>query len=206
MTLSRVIALLTLGVASLLPAVACAQSTIAGPTTYANVGGSRVLTIPVTASVGGRCTFALNGAPTGSFDAGQIDKLGWANQFPFVLDCNGAARVAVTSANGGLRTSAQPTDAGYLGLAPYQVRLNLVGDASAAASAQCDVATLIASASSPCAFIGPATQSRGLRIAPSSKSLTGSYLEVSAAAYSGPGILVQGAYADTLTVTVSAAL
>ncbi len=189
---------------SLLPVAACAQSTIAGPTAY--IGGSRVLTIPVTASVGGRCTFALNGAPTGSFDAGEIDRLGWSNQFPFVLDCNGAARVAVTSANGGLRTTTQPTDAGYLGLAPYQVRLNLAGDASATATAQCDVATLITGTSSPCSFIGPATQSQGLRIAPSSKNVTGSYLEVSAAAYAGPGILGQGAYADTLTVTVSAAI
>lgn len=205
MPFSRVIAMLAVGAVSLLPIAAFAQSTIAEPTVFYG-GGSRVLRIPVTASVGGRCAFAMNGAPTGNFDAGQIDKFGWANQFPFVLDCNGAARVAVTSANGGLRTSTQPTDAGYLGLAPYQVRLNLAGDASATASAQCDVANLLTGASSPCAFVGPATQDQGLRIAPSSKNLTGSYLEVSAAAYSGPGILVQGAYADTLTVTVSAAI
>lgn len=201
---ARLIGIVALGVASLWPAISHAQSTIDGPTAY--VGGNRQLRIPVVASVGGRCTFALNGAPSGSFDAGQIDTTGWANQFPFVLDCNGAARVAVTSLNGGLRTATQPTDAGYLGLAPYAVRLNLAGEAGANAAAQCQVATLVAGSASPCAFIGPATQSQGLRIAPSSHNLTGSYLEVSAGAYAGPGVLVQGSYADTLTVTVSAAI
>ena len=198
-----------LGVAALLlglcPAVTHAQSTIAGPTAY--VGGSPVsLTLPVTASVGGRCGFATGGAPTGSFDAGQIDQAGWSNQFPFVLNCNGAARVAVVSANGGLRSAVQPGATGYVGVAPYTVSLNLVGAAGANASAQCSVATLVATTSSPCTFLGPATQSRGLRIAPSSQNLTGAYLQVSALAYPGPGILVQGSYSDTLTVTVSAAL
>jgi hypothetical protein len=204
MSSRQLICCISLSAACLVPETASAQSTIAGPTAY--VGGNIPLTIPVTASVGGRCAFALNGAPSGSFDAGQIDQTGWSKQFPFVLDCNGAARVAVTSVNGGLRTAVQPADAGYLGIAPYTVRLNLAGESGANANAQCDVANLQPSAASPCTFIGPATQSQGLRIAPSSRNLTGSYLEVSANAYTGPGVLVQGAYSDTLTVTVSAAI
>lgn len=204
MSFRRPICCIMLSAIGFAPAVAMAQSTIAGPTAY--VGGSRQFSIPVIASVGGRCTFALNGAPSGSFDAGQIDQAGWSNQFAFVLDCNGAARVGVTSANGGLRTATQPTDAGYLGIAPYSVRLNLAGENGANANAQCDVANLKLNAASPCTFIGPATQTQGLRIAPSSRNLTGSYLEVSASAYPGPGVLVQGTYSDTLTVTVSAAI
>ncbi|MGV3512411.1 MAG: hypothetical protein ACO1OX_10455 [Novosphingobium sp.] len=164
------------------------------------------LTLPVTASVGGRCGFAIGGAPEGSFDAGQIDQSAWSNQFPFTLNCNGAARVAVTSANGGLRAAVQPAEPGYTGVAPYSVSLNLVGSGGANASAQCEVATLKASAAAPCSFIGPATQSQGLRVAPSSQNLSGAYLRVSAPAYAGPGILAQGTYSDTLTVTVSAAL
>ncbi len=192
-------------VAATCPSAVLAQSTIAGPTAYA--GGAPVsLTLPVTASVGGRCGFAIGGAPSGSFDAGQIDQSGWSNQFPFTLNCNGAARVAVTSANGGLRSATQPSDAGYAGIAPYQVKLNLVGAGGGSVTDQCEAATLAVTASAPCSFIGPATQSQGLRVAPSSQNLAGAYLQVSAPAYTGPAILVQGTYSDTLTVTVSAAL
>lgn len=205
MFVNRVMSVVVIVAAAAHSASACAQSTIAGPTAY--VGGAPIsLTLPVTASVGGRCGFATGGAPSGSFDAGQIDQAAWSNQFPFTLNCNGAARVAVTSANGGLRAAVQPVEAGYAGIAPYSVSLNLVGSGGANASAQCEVATLTASAAAPCTFIGPATQSQGLRIAPSSQNLSGAYLSVSAPAYAGPGILVQGAYSDTLTVTVSAAL
>lgn len=191
------------GLAPMCPAIA--QSTIAGPTAY--VGGTPVtLNIPVTASVGGRCGFATGAAPSGSFDAGAIDRTGWSGQFPFTLNCNGAARVAVASANGGLRTAPLPLEAGYLGLAPYSVKLNLVGSGGATATSQCPVDTLAAGAAVPCTFFGPASQTAGLRIGPSSQNLSGSYLEVSAPAYQGPGVLVQGTYNDTLTVTVSAAI
>lgn len=181
-----------------------AQSTVPGPTVY--VGGSRTLPIPVTASVGGRCGFADGAAPFGSHDAGAIDRQMWAHQFPFTLNCNGASRVAVTSANGGLRTTALPSEAGYLGLAPYSVTLNLVGAGGTNVSAQCAVASLAAGAANPCAFLGLATQDVGLRMPSPSQNLAGSYLQVDAPAYAGPGVLVQGAYADTLTVTVSAAI
>ncbi|TWH81198.1 hypothetical protein IQ25_03585 [Novosphingobium taihuense] len=205
MPLLRLLKTGSIGVGLLLPSFAIAQSTIAGPTAY--VGGTPVmLTLPVTASVGGRCGFAVNNAPSGSFDAGLIDQAAWSNQFPFVLNCNGAARVAVTSANGGLRTAALPSEPGYTGLAPYTVQLGLVGAGGTSATGQCEASSLIAGASAPCSFIGPATQNQGLRITPSSQNLTGAYLQVSAPAYSGPGVLVQGAYSDTLTVTVSAAI
>ncbi|MEL0251133.1 MAG: hypothetical protein VW935_04170 [Novosphingobium sp.] len=192
-----------IGLAPVCPAIA--QSTIIGPT--ANVGGAPVtLNIPETASVGGRCGFATGSAPSGSFDARAIDRTGWSGQFPFILNCNGAARVAVVSANGGLRTAPLPIDAGYLGIAPYSVKLNLVGSGGATATSQCPVETLAAGATAPCTFSGPTSQTAGLRIGPSSQNLTGSYLEVSAPAYQGPGVLVQGSYNDTLTVTVSAAI
>ncbi|MCX7284616.1 MAG: hypothetical protein NTX28_11345 [Novosphingobium sp.] len=184
---------------------ALAQSTIPGPTAYA--GGAPIsLTIPVTASVGGRCGFAAGAAPSGTFDAGAIDIAGWSGQFAFTLNCNGAARVAVVSANGGLRTALLPAEAGYLGLAPYSVKLNLVGAAGSTATQTCQVATLVSGASTPCTFVGTASQTNGLRIGPSSQNLVGSYLEVSAPPYAGPGILVQGTYTDTLTVTVSASI
>lgn len=205
MPMSLVLRAVVAGQALLLPSLALAQSTILGPTAY--VGGAPVLlTLPVTASVGGRCGFAVNNAPSGSFDAGQIDQSPWSNRFPFALNCNGAARVAVTSANGGLRTAILPTAPGYSGLAPYTVQLALVGAGGTTAAGQCEAATLTTGASAPCAFIGPTTQNQGLRIAPSSQNLTGAYLQVSAPAYAGPGVLVQGTYSDTLTVTVSAAI
>lgn len=183
---------------------ALAQSTIPGPTVY--VGGARSLPIPVTASVGGRCGFADGAAPSGSHDVGLIDRQAWAHQFPFTLNCNGASRVAVTSANGGLRTATSPGDPGYLGLAPYTVTLNLVGAGGANALAQCAVATLAVGAVGSCTFQGAATQDVGLLMSSPSQNLAGSYLQVDAPAYAGPGVLVQGAYADTLTVTVSAAI
>ena len=65
------------------------------PTVY--VGGSIQLPIPVTASIGGRCQFAANGAPSGSYDAGAIDTTAWTHDFGFVIDCNIASRVAVVS-------------------------------------------------------------------------------------------------------------
>lgn len=205
MPVLRVLKAVLTGLGLLLPSLAIAQSSILGPTAY--VGGAPVtLVLPVTASVGGRCGFTANNAPTGSFDAGQIDQSGWSNRFPFMLNCNGAARVAVTSANGGLRTSILPASPGYSGLAPYTVQLALVGTGGTSASGQCEASTLVTGASAPCSFSGPASQSQGMRIAPSSQNLTGAYLQVSAPAYAGPDVLVQGTYSDTLTVTVSASI
>ena len=168
-------------------------------------GNSIPLSIPVTASVGGRCKFADNGAPMGTFDAGLIDTAAWQRDFGFTIDCNTAARVAVISLNGGLKTPVAVSDPGYLGLAPYTVALNLDGN-TVDANASCDVATLKASATSACSFRGPASTTAGLRLAGPSQNQTQSYLRVSAPAYTGPGTLVaSNAYADTLTITIAAA-
>jgi hypothetical protein len=168
-------------------------------------GDSLTLTIPVTASVGGRCQFAVNGAPSGSYDAGAIDTAAWSHDFAFTIDCNTAARVAVVSLNGGLKAPTPITDPGYLGLAPYTVTLNLDGN-SVDAGASCLVATLKAAAGGPCSFRGPASTTAGLRLAGPSQNQTQSYLRVNAPAYAGPGTLISSnAYADTLTITIAAA-
>lgn len=171
------------------------------PTVY--VGGSIQLPIPVTASIGGRCQFAANGAPNGSYDAGAIDTTAWTHDFGFVIDCNIASRVAVVSNNGGLKT-ASPTTTGYTDLAPYTVQLTLQGD-STSVSDSCAVANLTASAATACNFRGPASTTNGLRLPGASQSQPGSYVRVSAPAYPGSDILVAGQYADTLVVTISAA-
>jgi len=55
-----------------------------------------------------------------------------------------------------------------------------------------------------CGFGGVASAANGLLIG-RSFDVPGSYLEISAPAYAGPGRLVAGIYRDTLTITVSAA-
>lgn len=173
------------------------------PTVY--VGGSIPLSIPVTASVGGRCQFATNGAPGGSYDAGAIDTAAWSHDFGFTIECNTAARVAVVSLNGGLKVPTTVSDPGYLGLAPYTVTLNLDGN-TVDTSDSCLVETLKASAAGACSFRGPASTTAGLRLAGPSQNQTQSYVRVSAPAYTGPGTLVSStAYADTLTITIAAA-
>lgn len=174
-----------------------------GLSTTVYVGGSIPLSIPVTASVGGRCQFATGSAPNGTYDAGAIDTTAWTHDFAFTIDCNTASRVAVVSTNGGLKTSSLVTT-GYTALAPYDVGLNLQGNATNA-NASCAVSTLAASASTACSFRGPSSSTVGLRLTGASQNQTGSYLRVSAPAYSGSNILVAGQYADTLTVTISAA-
>lgn len=160
-----------------------------------------VLRIPVTASVGGQCGLA---APmNASFFNPNIDTTAWSNQEPFVAECTAPWRIAVSSANGALK-SATAVAPGYTNLAPYQVKLNVNSDGGVVAST-CDVAQLEASlASSTCDFKGTASPSQGLYLQ-RSYGLSGSYIQVSAPAYPGPNVLVQGMYYDTLTVTVSPA-
>lgn len=166
----------------------------------------KTIEIPVTASVGGRCEFATGGAPSGSYDAGQIDAVAWSNRFDFQISCNTASRVAVVSTNGGLKTAAAVADPGYTGLAPYDVTLNLDGNVAVPdATATCPVATLKAGAGGTCGFIGPASSSQGLRLTGPSTNQINSYLFVSAPAYTGSDALIAGSYTDTLTVTIAAA-
>ncbi|TMJ11572.1 MAG: hypothetical protein E6G94_15640 [Alphaproteobacteria bacterium] len=164
------------------------------------------LPIDVIASVGGRCGFAVSGAPSGSFDQRNFDVTGFTHDFLFSLNCTGPARVGVVSSNGGLKTSGA-VPAGYSAVAPYNVSLHLVSNTAAVADGTCAVATLIAGTGTCAAFLGPASSTQGLRISAPSTNQTGSYLRVVAAAYNqvtGP-TLVAGEYADTLTITLSAA-
>ena len=159
------------------------------------------LRIPVKASVGGQCGLA---APmNASFFNPNIDTTAWSNQEPFVAECTAPWRIAVSSANGALK-SATSVAPGYTNVAPYQVKLNVNSDAGVVSST-CDVAQLEASlTSSACNFKGTASPSQGLSLQ-RSYGLAGSYIEVSAPAYPGPETLVAGMYYDTLTVTVSPA-
>lgn len=185
--------------------VGCLQAVPAAAQTTAYAAGQGspnqiVLSIPVTASVGGRCTFATGSAPSGTYDQPNFDVLGLNHDFTFELECTGPSRVAVVSTNGGLKTAGSaPT--GYTTLAPYDVTLNLVGS-STTANQTCQVATLVTG--STCAFLGPATTTQGLRLASNSINQNGTYLRVSAPPYAAATQLVAGNYADTLTVTVSA--
>ncbi len=199
MSIARFLFYLFLMSAALAPAQLCAQTTA-----YAVGQGapnSIALSIPVTASVGGRCSFKTGSAPSGTYNQPDFDLTGLNHDFPFQLDCTGASRVAVVSANGGLKT-AGTAGAGYLTLAPYKVDLNLVGNTQTV-TANCQVATLLAGSS--CSFVGPASTAQGLRLPGASFNQNGSYLRVSAPAYSGANVLVAGTYSDTLTVTVSVA-
>jgi hypothetical protein len=156
------------------------------------------LSIPVTASVGGRCGFAE--APSGTYNQPDFDVIGLANDFEFELECTGPSRVAVVSQNGGLLAPGM-VPSGYTTLAPYDVTLNLVGSGGPV-NATCEVATLVSG--STCEFLGPATTTQGLRLTSTSINQTGTYLRVSAPPYAGTTQLVSGTYADILTVTVSA--
>jgi hypothetical protein len=164
------------------------------------------LDVPVTASIGGACGFKSGEAPNGSRDVGEITG-GFSTDFPFTLECTGPLRMAVVSANGGLLASTGVLPGGYTGLASYDVALHIVGASAASVDGDCAVATLTASAAAPCAFRGPATTAQGLRLPVASYQVPGSYLRVSSPAYAGAAILAASStYADTLTVTLSAAL
>jgi hypothetical protein len=164
------------------------------------------LNIDVIASVGGRCGFADLGTPSGSFDKRNFDVTGFTHDFLFSLNCTGPARIAVVSSNGGLKTAGS-APSGYSVLAPYDVSVHLVSNTAAVADATCAAGTLIAGTGTCAAFRGPVTATQGLRIAAASTNQTGSYLRVAAVAYNqavGP-TLIAGEYADTLTITLSAA-
>lgn len=197
---------ITILAGTILPAIsvpAFAQALSA--TVYAPGDGSPnslTFTIPVKASVGGVCGFAS--APSGSYDADQIDVNTWSKDFPFTLMCTVPSRVAVTSLNGGLRNPTSPGVPGYTNVAPYTVTLNIAGSTTSVSQA-CAVDTLSPSSATPCSFRGPANSSTGLRLNDTSVNATGSYVRVNAPAYSGSNMLISGNYADTLTVTVFAA-
>lgn len=181
------------------PAFAQTQTAYAG-------GNPAVLSIPVTASVGGRCGFADGAAPGGSYRQADFDRNGLSNDFAFTLNCTGPARVAVVSSNGGMVADGTSgiAAAGYRAKADYDVSLNLVANDGSTASATCAAATLQAAGS--CSFRGPSSTAQGLRLASASTNKAGSYVRVRApAASTGSTPLVAGTYSDTLTITLSVA-
>lgn len=167
-----------------------------------------VLTVNVTASVGGTCGFATGAAPNATINKPNIDTTGWSAQVPFTAQCTAPWRIAVSSQNGALKNAATvPT--GYQNRAPYAVTVNVpfdTGSSTGTVVSTCPVAQIDqALGSSSCNFKGTATTTNGLSV-PRSFNLSGSYIGVAAPAYPGPDILVEGTYTDVLTVTVSPAI
>ncbi len=181
------------------------QSAFASVTAYAPGQGavnSVSVNIDVRASVRARCGFAEGAAPTGSISQPDFDQHGFQGAFDIRLNCSGAARVAVSSRNGGLAGPAAPRP-GFASLSSYQVELLLVGDDGTRAEARCDSSLL--TGPGLCPMGGAANGSTGLRLAAASTGANGSYLRVSAPPRSGGDPLEPGRYADTLSITVSIA-
>ena len=180
--------------------VAQAQSV---QTAYAG-GSPVVITIPVTASVGGRCGFVDGALPSGSFNKANFDQTGFSAQFDFSLNCTGPSRVAISSSNGGLLTSAA-APAGYRNKADYQVSLLLLANNGTRAEASCAASTLASGGT--CGFAGKASTTQGLQLASTAVNQPGSYVRISAPAQgAASSVLIVGSYSDTLTITVSPAL
>jgi hypothetical protein len=200
----RVLILLALAAISTIASQhAASQHARAQVTAYAAGQGavnSVEVGVEVRASVLGRCGFATGGAPSGSVDQANFDQSGFTKDFAIQLNCTGASRIAVSSANGGMATS-EAGGTGYQTKAPYDVALYVAADNGSNATATCAAATL--SAGGTCSFAGSAGTATGLRLAGASTKANGSYLRVSAPAYSGTDMLAAGRYADTLTVTIS---
>ena len=56
-----------------------------------------VLTVNVTASVGGTCGFAAGTEPNATITKPDIDTTGWSAQVPFTAQCTAPWRIAVSS-------------------------------------------------------------------------------------------------------------
>lgn len=182
--------------------------TAAAQTAYAVGQGSPnsiVLSIPVTASVGGSCGFAPASAPDAVHNIADAD-LGFSRDTGFTLNCSGPSRIAVVSQNGGLLSTGQaPT--GYTLSLPYTVDVVMAATNGDIATASCLAESLSNSSASPCSFQGVASLTNGLRLGSASSGQGGSYVRISAPAYSGGSLPVASdAYTDTLIVTLGASL
>lgn len=201
-------AVLALGMAA--PALADQGPTLAYfPAPGAPAPAQVVFSVPVRASIGGSCTFASGGAPTGTYDAGPIDTTAWTNDFFMKLVCTGPSRMAIVSTNGGLLNSAGTPASGYTNLAPYTVAVSIAQNVGLPVTGSCAAADLTASSATACPLRGTASPTVGLPFQPSTSALSNaSYVRVSAPAYGGSDILTASAtngYSDTLVVTVSPA-
>lgn len=171
------------------------------------------LTVEVRASISARCGFVPASAPGANYVEPDFETQGFDRVAAFKLDCTTASRVGVVSSNGGLATGAAAAGPGYTALAPYDVQLTLNGNA-ASATATCGAKDLTATGTAcaptylPAAgtnFSGPASASKGLRLAGPATIGSDSTIRVKANAYAGPPVLTAGTYSDTLTVTISPA-
>jgi hypothetical protein len=201
--------------ATLTASAATAQCVGSCTTATIYEGNSGVIQLPVTATVGGRCGFSS--APSATLDYPNFDVVEATQSAPFVLDCTGPSRVAVTSLNGGLLNNSGSLPSGYVNLASYTVNLRLTptSGSQVTLAQACPVevlkATGPASGSAACAEVrGTASFNGnvGLRLGNASSGQS-SFIDVKV----GPstinpaaGLLVNGDYSDTLTVTVAASL
>ena len=146
--------------------------------------------------------------PTLNVTKSNIDTVAWTEQVALTPQCTAPWNIAVASQKGALVSSAAIAP-GYANRAPYTVALSIpydTGSSNGTVADSCQVKDLNPSTTTAaCSFDGTASTSNGLTV-PRSYNLSGAYLQVSAPAYAGPGVLVQGTYTDTLTVTVSPAI
>lgn len=185
----------------------CFAVSVNAQSSSATYGGSPAFTslaIPVSASVSARCGFAAGAAPAGTFDAGAIDRTAWSKDFAFTLDCNGPSRIAIASRNAGLKADLPQAVPGYTGLAPYTVAVS-IASGTGTAETSCTAAQLGAPGGSGCPIAGTASATEDLLVPAAASGPPGSFMRVSAPAYSGANMLVAGEYADTLTITIAPA-
>jgi hypothetical protein len=197
----------------LVVAIAAAAPCAAQTAYYGGSPDRLNLTVEVRASVNARCGFLPSSAPGASYVEPNFETQGFDRVAAFKLDCTSASRVGVVSSNGGLSTGAAAAGPGYTALAPYDVQLTLNGNA-VSASATCGAKDLVAT-SNTCAptylpavgpnFSGPASATKGLRLAGPATIGSDSTIRLKANAYAGAAILTAGTYVDTLTVTISPA-
>ena len=192
-------------------ALALALLAVAMPAAAQNVpntayfGGSPTsitVSVPVIATVGGRCGFATGGVPNATQNVGQLDTTTWTYDFPFTLECTGPSRIAVVSGNGGLKTAPTVTAPGYLDTAPYDVAVHVVRTGGIT-DGNCQASSLLGSSLAACTLRGTASPTVGMFVNSPSYGLSGSYVRVTKSTYTGT--LVSGSYGDTLTVTISPA-
>lgn len=198
---------------AMVAALAAAAPCLAQTAYYGGSPDRLTLTVDVRASVAARCGFLPASAPGANYVEPDFETQGFDRVAAFKLDCTSASRVGVVSSNGGLATGGAAAGPGYTALAPYDVQLTLNGNA-VSASATCGAKDLVATGSAcaptylPAAgpnFSGPASATKGLRLAGPATIGSDSTIRLKANAYAGSPILTAGTYVDTLTVTISPA-